>query len=487
MNSELRRNLWLHATRRKLAFAGAVLAGVFVAVWLLDRGRHAYAVTLAGAVVFCASALGWAPWAARASVTHEARTGTWEAQRLSALSPWAMTWGKLAGSTARTWATAAGGLLLAALQLASTSSFGHAAFWVLTALGLAATLQASGLATGVLDVRRARASGRSSSARAPGLLLLVLGLLSLVVLVWLRERVGEALARLALQPGGGAGGTASGPLIGVDWFGRAFTPLAFAAPTLAGLAVWAGVWAWRSVRLELQFAGVPWVWALFLACVGLYAFGFKPSDTAPSAFAARLAMAGLAWAALAYVAAFAEAADRVRARQFASALRGRRPMRLLTHLPAPALAAVLAMGAAFVVALVRARQGDGAVAAGVVAAAAFLARDLGLITWRRFALGRRRGGDGGVLLLLVGLYALVFVGRLFGGGRGQALFAPTLAEPRFGLAVAGLEAGAAWMLAAFSLSRLAPRPWTPPPPPEPAKTMTAVPVTPDNGDALEAG
>ena len=58
LNPELRRNLWLDATPRKLAFAGAVLLGVFVAVWLLDRGRHAYAVTLAGAAVFAVSALG---------------------------------------------------------------------------------------------------------------------------------------------------------------------------------------------------------------------------------------------------------------------------------------------------------------------------------------------------------------------------------------------------------------------------------------------
>ena len=482
MNPELQRNLWLHATPRKLAFAGAVLAGVFVAVWLLDRGRHAYAVTLAGAVVFCISALGWAPRAARASVTDEVRAGTWDAQRLSALSPFAMTWAKLAGATARPWATAAGGLLLAALQLASTSSLAHAGFWVMVALALAGTLQASGLATGLIDVRRARASGRALSARTPGLLLLVLSLLSLAALVWARARVGAALDRLELAGAEAGGPPGAGPAVAVSWFGGVYTPLAFAVPSLLVLAVWAGVWAWRLMRLDLQYVNAPWAWAAFLGCAGVYALGFTPGAQAPSPLAARLAAAGLAWATLAYVGAFAGPADRVRTRQFAAALRGRQPVRLLSHLPLPALPAALAVAAALGVAALRAHQGDAPVAAGVLAATGFLLRDLGLVAWRRFA-GRARQGDVGVILLLLILYALAPLGRLFGGAHGQSLFAPTLAAPRFGLMAASLEAALAWLLAAAALA-CTPRPparfTTPPAPP----AATAVPLA--GGDAAAA-
>ena len=224
MNPELQRNLWLDATPRKLAFAAAILAGLFAAVWLLDRGRHAYAVTLAGSVVFFGAALVWAPRAARATVIDEVRAGSWDFQRLSALTPWEMTWGKLAGATARPWVAAGGGLLLAALQLASTSSLRHAAFWVMVALGLAVTLQASGLATGLIDLRRARANGRLLSVRAPGLLLLTLALLSLAVLVWARARVGQALGRLELHAGTGA------PAVPISWFGHGFAPLTFLCP-----------------------------------------------------------------------------------------------------------------------------------------------------------------------------------------------------------------------------------------------------------------
>ena len=456
MNPELQRNLWLDATPRKLGFVAAGVAGVFAAVWLLDRGRHAYAVTLAGSLVFFATALAWAPRAARASVTDEVRGGSWDFQRLCALSPWEMTWGKLAGATARPWAAAAAGLALAALQLASTSSLRHAGFWVLVALGLAVTLQASGLATGLIDVRRARASGRPLSGRAPGLLLLMLGLFSLAVLVWVRARVGQALAGLTLHAG------RSAPTAPVWWFGHAFGPLGFAALSLVILAGWALVWAWRLMRLELQFVNAPWVWAAFLAFAGLYVFGFDPGDAVANAEAARLSSAATAWAALAYIAAFAEPADRVRARQFGAALRDSQPARMLSHLPLPALPSLLALAGGLLVAGLHARDGDPGAALGVLAALAFFVRDLGIIAWRRFA-GRGAQGDAGVLVLLLALYlAGAGLGRVFGGLHGEALFWPSRTLPGLSLLAGFVEAALAWLLAAAAVARPAPprrAPW----------------------------
>ena len=479
MNPELQRNLWLDATPRKLALAAAAVAGVFVAVWLLDRGRHAYAITLAGAVVFFAAALVWAPRAARASVTDEVRGGSWDFQRLCALTPWEMTWGKLAGSTARAWIAAVLGLALAALQLASTSSIRHAAFWTLVALGLGVTLQASGLATGLIDVRRARANGRPLSGRAPGLLLLVLGLLSLLALVWARTRVSHALGRLEFSASAGA------PAAPIFWFGRPFAPLPFAAVSLFAMAAWAVIWAWRLMRLELQFTNAPWAWAGFLAFAGLYAFGFDPPIEAAAPISSRLAAASAVWAAMAYVAAFAEPADRVRARQFAAALRGGRPSRLLSHLPLTALPSALALLGGLVVAILAAKSDDGPAAVTVLAALAFFARDLGVIAWRRFA-GRGRRGDGGVLLFLLALYLLGGgFGRLFGGSSGAALFWPSRTHPTLSLEAGAVEACLVWLLAATSIARNTPAktaPWTiaAPTSAEVAPPSWARPSTPPN-------
>ncbi len=457
MNPELQRNLWLEATPRRLAFIAAGVAGVFIAVWLLDRGRHAYAVTLAGSLVFFATALAWAPRAARAAVTDEVRGGSWDFQRLCALSPWEMTWGKLAGATARPWVGAALGLGLAALQLASTSSLRHAGFWVLVALGLAVTLQASGLATGLIDVRRARASGRPLSGRAPGLLLLMLGLFSLAGLVWMRARVGRVLGQLALHAGDGA------PATPVWWYGHAFGPLGFAALSLMALAIWALVWAWRLMRLELQFVNAPWLWASFLALAGLYVIGFDPGDAVTSPGAARLSAAAHLWAGLAYVTAFAEPADRVRARQFGAALRGT-PDGTHALAPAPARPAEPAGAGG------RPSGGRRSTCAAAIPTrpqACSPPSPSSPATSGSSPGGGSPGGAGRGMRACWSCWLALYLagaglGRVFGGLHGQALFWPSRTLPGVSLVAGTAEAALAWLLAAAAIARPAPprrAPW----------------------------
>ena len=334
MNPELQRNLWLSAAPRKLALAGAVLGGLFVAVWLIDRGRHAYAITLAGATVFFAAALLWAPGAARRSVTREARADTWDAQRLCALSPAAMTWGKLAGATAASWAFAGGGLAIAALQLSSTSSLSHAGAWVLAALCLAVTVQSSGLASGLIDVRRARATGRSPSLRSPGLAVLVLGVLGLALLVWARSRFDTVMAQLPLV------GAAAGAPAEVAWYGVRVSPIHFAAASLFVSALWALIWAWRLMRLELQWSSTgPGPGLAFLACawricVRLRASGLAGDDpdgrTAGGWWPARLRPC---WPMSRPSCGAGGQGARTPVHRRTKPWRGRRPGRMLSHLP----------------------------------------------------------------------------------------------------------------------------------------------------------
>jgi hypothetical protein len=160
MNPELQRNLWLDAPGRRLIGTAAVPALVFLLVWLVDRGHHPHAVVVAGALLFIGAALVWAPLQTRAAVTDEVYARTWDFQRTSALAPWSLTWGKLAGAAARAWLMAGLSLLIAFLQLASLTSLRHALFWVLVALGLGVVMQASGLAVGLIEIRKSRAAGR---------------------------------------------------------------------------------------------------------------------------------------------------------------------------------------------------------------------------------------------------------------------------------------------------------------------------------------
>ncbi len=469
MNPELQRNLWLEATRRQLAIAGLVLGLIFFAVWLIDRGRNAHDFVLAGAAVFAAAGLVWGPREARASVVNEVYNRTWDFQRLSALTPWTMTWGKLVGATCRPWMFAGIALVLAFLQLASISSVGHALFWVLIGLGGAVFMQASGLAVGLIEIRKARAVARLPGLRSPGLGVLILILVSVGASVWRHAHLGGS-------PGFGGDG-AGLPLV---WWGKVYDRVAFAAASLIGFAGFAVLWAWRLMRLELQTTNAPWAWLMFVVCAGLYAAGFD-SPLGLSSFQVRLAYAAAAFAACAYVAYFTEPADRVRTRRFGAAIPALDWDRLWWSLPAPLAPAALAVASGMIVAAIQWRTGERASAAFDLALIAFFMRDLGFIAALRFS-PRGRGGDFGVLAALALLYLFGgLLGHLIGGPPGMALFIPHLGLPALSLSAGLAQAVLFWVFAAWRITlpaKAPPKPGGRPQASAQAAPPTAVPTTP---------
>jgi len=107
MNPELRRNLWLELSTHRLVAMPAVLFLVFVLFASRNVGDWAEIVFTTAVGLFIVIVPLWGTYKAAESVTDEVRDRTWDWQRLSALDPWRMTWGKLAGATAFTWYGAA--------------------------------------------------------------------------------------------------------------------------------------------------------------------------------------------------------------------------------------------------------------------------------------------------------------------------------------------------------------------------------------------
>lgn len=449
MNPELERNLWLETQPRQLIGAGVVLALIFAAVWLIDRGHSPYAFIVSGGAVFVVCALVWGPRAARASVVNEVYARTWDFQRLSALSPWTLAWGKLVGSTSRANLFAAGGLAVALLQFLSITSFARAGYWLVVAVGLAVLMQASGLAVGLIEVRKARAVGRRPGLRSPGLLLLALAVLAAVAAVWAAQHIhtNRPFDLAAAYP------------VTVAWWGRPHDAVRFAAESLVVFAAFAVLWAWRLMRLELQMANAPWAWPLFVVVAGLYVAGFEPQQTYTAAVAAagRLRQAATVSALLAYAAVFVEPADRVRTRLFASDLARFRLRSAILRLPLVVTPAKLCVLAALVAAAVYAHEGEGAVAVLTLANAAFVVRDLGAVTAMRFT-PRGQGGDLGVLFGLAMLYVVgAIVTRAVGGEAGLALAIPNSRLPGLSLAAGVIEAALAWGFAAWRIAQPAER------------------------------
>ncbi|HEX5336921.1 MAG TPA: hypothetical protein VFW53_00610, partial [Gallionella sp.] len=104
INPELKRNLWLSFSAARLIAMPAILALTFLSIYLseeqalIDHFMYTAAVSLFVFIVWL-----WGAGNASASITDEIRNKTWDQQRMSALEPWTMAWGKLFGATAFNW------------------------------------------------------------------------------------------------------------------------------------------------------------------------------------------------------------------------------------------------------------------------------------------------------------------------------------------------------------------------------------------------
>ncbi len=448
MNPELQRNLWLEVPARRLIGTAAIPVLIFLVVWLVDRGNHPPAVVVAGGVLFVGAALIWAPLQARAAVIDEVYARTWDFQRGCALAPWSLTWGKLVGAAARAWLLAGISLLIAFLQLASVTSFSHALFWAIVAVGLGVLMQASGLAVGLIEIRKSRAAGKPPGARSPGLALLALALLAAGAVIWARTHMvwSADLHGGVLTPG-------RKPLL---WWGATYDPVRFAAVSLVLFAVCAVGWAWRLMRLELQMRNLPWAWVAFVILAALYVAGFDASSDADvGVLDHRLALAAAVCAVCAYLGALIEPADAVRARQCLAALNpfdGLDLERLIWTTPLIAKPLALTVILLLWDAMIRNRDAGPPEAWLALASLAFVLRDLGVIAALRF--GRPGRGDFGVLMRLALLYVVgALVGRLFGGAAGPALFIPTLNPVGLSLVSGGVQAALVWLWAAWRIAQ----------------------------------
>ena len=440
MNPEFQRNLWLEASPRRIAWAAVSLVLIYGATALVARDSASGplpAMAGVGGFVFIICGLLWGSRAAGGAVLGEIADRTWDFQRLSALTPWSMTWGKLLGASSLAWICALTGVaLMAGLMLVQGQP---GALWMLAFLiALALFLQAICLAAALIGVRKARAEGRV--ARAGGVLWgLIFGLILLL----------GVAGSSGFQRGAGLSGLSSFLYARGDitWWGQVFPAIAFRTVATLAFAGWGLAGAWRLMRLELQMKNLPVVWPGFLIFLAVFLGGFAYQ---PGALAAPLLVGALAVALAAYAGAFAEPADRVRLRQFgASAAKGdlARALPLTPAAVIPFILALILVVAAFVVGGAGSMFSQGPDPAQAAALLAFVLRDLAVITLFRFG-PRPQRGDFGAVVALALLYAVGgIVGSVISPGVGKALFVPLSIAPWASLASGLAQAAIAWALA----------------------------------------
>jgi hypothetical protein len=419
MNPEFERNLWLELTPRRVVQMVIVLGLIFLTANVASP--FGGVDTVAEYLFFGIVAI-WGAREAAQSVVGEIRDRTWDSQRLSALTPFEMTWGKLLGATSYVWV---GGLICLAVMIGVQGSQ-VSALTVITDLVMGLMAQSVALFTSLLAVRR-----RQSVTRFNVFQYQALG----VIAAWTMWSLWQSTSRVTA----------------VQWWNVSFDARYFYAVSFAVFLFWIIVACYRLMRLELQMQNWPVVWTGFVIFTAVYTAGFANVPLSAAAIAPqgeislRLFLALLALAVLTYAAILHEPKDRVSYRWLEDMIAKRNWLAVLTRLQCwmIAYAAALVIGVAVIASLASEPRGTSLQEA-VLAGLGFLTRDIGIVLFFALSPGQKRGDMPAIVTLAVlyGLGSQLFAG--FGADNPRLFFLPVLGGGILGAVIAWAQAAAIW-------------------------------------------
>ncbi len=419
INPELRRNFWLELTPQRLVAMPVVLGLIFTLV-LLVSGGGVEDLVVPGQLAFYALVLIWGCRRAVAGMANEVQEGTWDWQRMSAIGPWSMVWGKLLGSTVFVWYGAA-------ISLAAVVAGGLEAGPAKDILLEAAAMVGAGLLGHTVSLAAALAWLRKirPARRVPVTLCQLLGL-----------AVGYKLSPASTAEVLGFSAWSAS----IDWYGFLFDGRTFLLASLLVFLGWALLASHRLMQGELQVRMRPWAWLAFTLFAMVYVDGLflgrcaGCTESALGWIVAPYVVATLS----AYFALFVEPKDVVRTRTLLAALRGgdwRRAATLAPFWLVAVLLFVVVGGSALALTLTITHSwdflpvlvfvlDDRVVVAGMLAHFGFVVRDFCLILALNF--GARRGrADMAAVIYLAVLYLLgPWILSAAGFGEGRALLLP---------------------------------------------------------------
>ena len=420
MNPEFRRQLWLGFSTTRMVVLPLLLLAFFAAAYATPGNRAATALAMTGSVLFAVLVWGMGTFAVGASVIDEVTDRTWDQQRMSAMQPWAMTWGKLGGASAFAWY---GGALCLAVAVPAGAVGGHGSQVlqiVLSAVLFGLFLQALLMAVNLQLLK----SGRAMVRRGGTWLMLAL-------LFW------------AVAPLQGLSKAAT-----LTWWGLPLSTGSFGVASLTLFTACALVAAWRSMAEVLAVRQMPWGWPALALLITFYATGFLPSH--------RLAVLGVTGVAtcavLTYLAILTEPQLRPLWQRVMHRLVAGQWRAALLQMPRWPFTLLLAMPFALIAALALQPTGTlpwGLAEKGSLYPASFvllMVRDCALLLTFAFAVNNRRAVASFLLLMAV-LYGLLpWLINASGSGLLLGMAQPLLASGGGSIAAASVHAALALAL-----------------------------------------
>lgn len=237
-NPEFKRNFWLELSLHRVVAAPLLLAVILLTVGELEARMTAQ-------VVFVLSTIVWGSYLAYVSMTDEVQKRTWDNQRMSALPPFKLVWGKLLGATLFAWYI---GLPCLVLMLMLPEPGEHVMnVQIIIGLFLGAFFsQALFFLLGVVAVK----SNVSALPKGLGVMFLFFFATSFIRLFFDND------------------------FKDIIWYNWQFAPRYFINISLLVFTAWLWLGAYRTMQTILQIKIRPWSMLLFVLFLSFYIAGF---------------------------------------------------------------------------------------------------------------------------------------------------------------------------------------------------------------------
>lgn len=442
LNPEFLRNLWLEFSLPRLV-ATPVVLGLFIV--LVQNSAGTDGVLTTAAVLFLGVTAAWGSGLASDALLREIQGGTWALQRLTAIHPWPMTWGKLLGATAYAWYV---GIWCLLAMVVAAGSLDEPAWGlihndlpvtILFFVGLALFFHAASLLSALLQASQRKAAVRRRS------LLIVLGMILL----------GSMLLNMIMR--------LKGEVMMVWWDNHWPADYFWLISLYVGVG-WLLLGATMLMRKELQVPNQPWVWIGFVVFINGYLAGFVSGTTFISGSwvnetTQRLGLVTLTTMALTYLMVFVEGTTVVDLSRLLQRLRAANFLNAFREVPRWALTTIAAWLVG-VVLLIQDAVSDTPTWAGhggtsseadlnsmVIAGLLFLLRDIAIVLFARFSSKKDRAALAAVAYLAILYYLIPWLLTVASMGGIHFLFLPTGHSPWLaGVVPPLLQAGLAWFL-----------------------------------------
>ncbi|HEC28276.1 MAG TPA: hypothetical protein ENI65_01635 [Gammaproteobacteria bacterium] len=249
ISPEFLRNSWIEMTPHRMIGMPAILGGIFFLTYLVSEnslGLAGNAFRTVGISLFTLLTILWGTKLASECVATEIKDNTWDLQRMTSISPWEMTWGKLFGSTVFVWY---GAVFTLAAYLYGVAG-NNPAFVIkniLLLVGAGILSQSVAMLASMISIRKNRGYTRSTASAS-----------MLLAIIFSASLLGPGLSNETSY----------------EWYGQYYHAIDFILLSVFVFCIWSILGIYRLLRSEFQFANSPLVWILFIFFAAFYSAGF---------------------------------------------------------------------------------------------------------------------------------------------------------------------------------------------------------------------